>query len=315
MANREAIMSTIARLPFTHSYTRARRPQVLALAPVWFGALALLVAAAGLAGPARADDSEDQLPAYLRDRGTGVPTSMFGTYIRQGELLVYPFAEWYVDSDLEYKPEELGYAGGEDYRGRYTASEQLLFLGYGITHDLAIEMEGAFIGAELERASNDPSATPEEVEETGLGDVEGQIRWRFLRENEHQPMAFTYFETVFPLQKDRHLIGTQDWEFKLGAGVTRGMRSGTWTLRAAGEYSREERKFEAGEYALEYLRRLSPMWRVVGVIEGNQLDEVELITEVQCRVQPNVVLKVNTGFGLTQNATGFAPEVGLMFAF
>jgi hypothetical protein len=33
-------------------------------------------------------------PTYLEDRGTGIPTSMFGTYVRRGELLVYPFFEY-----------------------------------------------------------------------------------------------------------------------------------------------------------------------------------------------------------------------------
>lgn len=63
---------------------------------------------------------------HLQDRGAGVATSMFGTYIRQGELIVYPFFEGYVDDNLEYKPEEFGYPGDVDFRGRYRASEGLL---------------------------------------------------------------------------------------------------------------------------------------------------------------------------------------------
>ncbi len=256
-----------------------------------------------------------QLPQHLRDRGTGVATLMFGTYVRKGELLFYPFAEWYADKDLEYKPSELGYGIAEDFRGRYSASEALLFLGYGLTEDVALELEGAVISAELEKSPNDPSAMPSEIEEHGLGDVEAQIRWRFRRETETRPELFTYFETVFPLQKHRKLIGTSAWEYKLGFGMTRGYRWGTMTLRAAGEYSGEERKLEAGEYAIEYLRRLSPKWRVASVIEGNQLDEVALITEVQWHLLPRAFIKLNNGWGITRNATDFAPEVGVMFAF
>jgi hypothetical protein len=240
---------------------------------------------------------------------------MFGTYVRKGELLVYPFAEWYADKDLEYKPSELGYGIAEDFRGRYAASEALLFLGYGLTDDIALELEGAVISAELEKAANDPSAMPSELEEHGLGDVEAQVRWRFRRETETRPELFTYFETVFPLQKHRKLIGTSAWEYKLGFGMTRGYRWGTMTLRAAGEYSGEERKLEAGEYAIEYLRRLSPRWRIASVIEGNQLDEVALITEVQWLLLPRAFIKVNTGWGITRNATDFAPEVGVMLSF
>jgi len=241
--------------------------------------------------------------------------SMFGTYVRQGELLVYPFLELYADRDFEYKPSELGYGSGVDYRGRYTAFEQLLFLGYGVTPDIAIELEGAYISAELAKSPDDPTGVPSEFEESGLGDVEGQIRWRFLHERGSRPEAFTYFETVFPLQKNRYLIGTSDWEWKLGAGMTRGYRWGTITIRLATEYVRDERKFEAGEYAVEYLRRVSPTWSVYAGIEGNQLDEVALITELQWRLMPRAVLKVNNGWGLTTNATDFAPEAGIVFRF
>lgn len=257
----------------------------------------------------------DELPVYLRDRGPGVATSIFGTYVREGGLLVYPFFEWYADSDLEYKPSEVGYGLEEEHRGRYRASEGLLFLGHGLTRNFALELEVAVITAELEKSASDPSAMPSKVEESGLGDVEAQLRWRWLEESEGRPEAFTYFETVFPLQKNRKLIGTRDWEYKLGTGVTRGFPWGTATLRAAVEYTREQRKFDAGEYAIEYLKQVSPAWRVVAPIEGNQLDEIALITGVQWHFYPHAFLKVNNGWGLTTNATDFAPEVGVMLSF
>ncbi len=256
-----------------------------------------------------------ELPVHLRDRGTGVKASQFGTYVRQGELLVYPFFEWYYDSDLEYKPIELGYGVDQDYRGRYRASEGLLWLGYGLTPDLALEFEAAVISARLEKSPQDISTMPAVVKESGLGDVEAQVRWRFRRETQRRPELFTYFETVFPFQKSKRLIGTQNYELKLGVGAIRGGPSGTWTLRAAAEYNAEERKFEPGEYAIEYLKQVSPAWRVLALIEGNQIDEIALITEIQWRFLPRAVLKVNNGLGLTKNATDFAPEVGVMFAF
>ena len=92
---------------------------------------------------------------------------------------------------------------------------------------------------------------PHELKESGLGDVEGQLRWRFRRETERRPEFFTYFETVFPFQKSKRLIGTQSFELKLGVGAMRGGPSGTWTLRLATEYNTGEHKFEPGEYALE----------------------------------------------------------------
>jgi hypothetical protein len=276
------------------------------------GASALLCTLLPLA---LAPGGAQELPYYLRDRGPGMPTSMFGTYVRQGERLLYPFFEWYADRNLEYKPSELGYSGDTDYRGRYRANEGLLWVSYGLGRNWAIELEAAYIGAELQKAADDPSAMPGEVEETGLGDVEGQLRWRFQEETARRPELFTYFETVFPLQRQRRLIGTSAWEHKLGIGLTRGFRWGTMTFRTSVEYSREEGKIDAGEYAIEYLKRLSPSVRVVAAIEGNQLDEVALITELQWHIAPRVFFKFNHGLGLTTNATDFAPEIGVIFSF
>jgi hypothetical protein len=262
--------------------------------------------------------SAQEVPPYLRDRGTGVRTSVLGTYVRQGELLVYPFFEWYADRNLEYKPSELGYGASQvDYRGRFRASEGILFFGYGVSSDLALEFEAAVISAELRTSPADTSTgRPPRVRESGLGDVEGQIRWRFQRETATRPEFFTYFGAVLPLQKTKHIIGTQDWEFFYGLGLVRGFRWGTLTVRAAGEYARAASpKFDAGEYAVEFLRRLSPAWRVVAAIEGNQVDEVSLLTEVQWHVAPNAMLKLNNGWGFTTNATDFAPEIGFLLSF
>jgi len=241
--------------------------------------------------------------------------SMLGTYVRDGELLIYPFFEWYTDHNLEYKPSELGYGLNNDYRGRFRASEGILFFAYGISPDLAVEFESAVITAELRKSASDTATVPQRVRESGLGDVEGQIRWRVQRENEHRPEIYTFFETVFPLQRTRHIIGTQDWEFSAGFGLTRGFSWGTMTLRASAEYAREARQIDAGEYAIEYMRQFSPAWRVITAIEGSQVDEISLLTELQWRFARNAILKMNSGLGLTPNATDFAPELGIMFNF
>jgi hypothetical protein len=60
---------------------------------------------------------------------------------------------------------------------------------------------------------------------------------------------------------------------------------------------------------------VAPKWRMASLIEGNQLDEVALITEVQWHLPPRTFIKLNNGWGLTKNATDFAPEVGIMFSF
>jgi hypothetical protein len=247
-------------------------------------------------------------------RGEGQPVSMFGTYIAKGELLVYPFFEYYRDRDAEYSPNEFGLMADIDYRGRYRASEGLLFVAYGLSERLALELEAAVISARLEKDPTDTTNMPAVIEDSGLGDVEGQIRWRWNRAPRGGAEVFSYLETVFPLQRKRQLIGTQDWEFKLGSGIVRDYRWGTMTFRAAVEYDGEEGTAALGEYALEYLRRLTRTVRIFGAVEGSE-DEVEGITEVQVALGRNAVLKLNNAFGLTSKATDWAPEIGVLFRF
>lgn len=90
-------------------------------------------------------------------------------------------------------------------------------------------------------------------------------------------------------------------------------RFGTFTFRMAAEYSVEESSLASGEYAVEYLKRLSSSWRLYLGVDGTQ-DEVELINEVQWQFNDRVFLKINNGFGLTSKATDWAPEVGVMFS-
>jgi hypothetical protein len=259
---------------------------------------------------ARAQERIDR----LRDRGTGIPSSMFGTYIDRGELLVYPFFEYYRDRNIEYAPEEFGSVGSTDFRGKYRASEGLIFLGYGASDRLAVELEAAVISARLIKSPLDLSSMPDTIEESGLGDVEGQLRWRWNRETERRPELFSFFEVVLPLQKNKHLIGTQYWELKLGSGIVRGFGWGTMTFRAAVEYDGEENGIGPGEYALEYLKRVSPGLRLYTGVEGTE-DEIEWIGEVQWFLRPNVMLKLNHAVGITSKATDWAPEIGIMFSF
>jgi hypothetical protein len=281
----------------------------------WVPALAFLLGTAAVSRAGiRAPLDTDGLPSYLRDRGTGVPTSMFGTYIQKGQVLVYPFFEYYQDSDAEYAPNELGQTLDQDFRGEYNASEYLIFLSYGFTDRLAVEFEAAYIDAELETAREDTTGLADEITESGLGDVEGQVRYRFREETTGGPEVFSYFETVFPTADEGSLIGTTDWEFKLGFGAVRGYAFGTMTARAAVEYDKSEDKFGLGEAAIEYLRRLSASWRVLGGFEGNE-DEVEAIVEAQWHFAKFACLKMNSAFGVTSKATDWAPEVGVMFNF
>jgi hypothetical protein len=260
----------------------------------------------------RADDAA--APAFLADRGTGIPTSQFGTYVRGRELLVYTFYEYTLNSDEEYKPSELGVAGDEDFRAKRTDHEGLLFLSYGITPDVEIELESAlYTTAFQKKAGNDPSTLPARSKESGLGDTEGQLRWRWCKETAGRPELFGYFEAVLPLQKHRRLIGTSDWEFAQGLGAIKGTSWGTWTARAAASYPRAERKLELGELAIEYLKQTSRRWTWFLAIEGEQ-DEWALIAAAQLHLRRDLFIKLNNGFGITGKAPDLAPEVGVVFS-
>lgn len=251
---------------------------------------------------------------YLDDRGTGIPTSMFGTYIRKGELILYPFYEHYRGNNYEYKPEELGVPGDQDFRGRYRADESIFYLGYGIGDHVAVEFEAAVLRAWLDKAPTDSSRLPARLEESGLGDVEGQVRWRWRRETAERPEVFSYAEIVTP-NRDKVLIGTPGWEYKFGTGVIRGYAWGTLTARAAVEFATASSSpVDIGEYAIEYLKRLSPRWRVYMSVEGTQ-DETSFIGEAQWHLNEHVFVRLNTGVGLTPKALDWTPELGVVFAW
>jgi len=258
--------------------------------------------------------SQSDLPYYLQDRGTGIPTSMFGTYISEGQTIVYPFFEYYSNKDAEYKPAELGYGDKTDYRAKYEAKEALIYVSHAFSDMVAAEFEVSAITATQHKASDDTSAMPDKLEESGLGDVEGQIRWRYNKEDENTPEYFSYFETVLPLQKNKKIIGTQDWEFSLGVGALKGFTWGTLMVRASMEYIKEDKKTELGEMAIEYLKRVSPLFRYNLTIEGSQ-DEWDFIVDLQYHFRENAFVRVNSGFGLTDKSNDFTPEIGVVFYF
>jgi hypothetical protein len=287
------------------------------------------------ASPAWAEEgAQPHFPAYMGDRGTGVTTSLFGTYVRKGEWLIYPFYEYEKFSVSEYTAKELGFtplAGDKDsegkekdHRGKEEVQEALLFFAYGITEDIAVEFETAFY--ETKTLTMDPNdttsgfkgnvpgrtTTDQQFKESGFGATQAELRWRFARETETTWEKFVAFEVEFPLQKNKKLIGAQDWEIVTAFGWVKGFPWGTITPRFSIEYDGEE--IGVCECALEYLKRVSDSWRVVTTLEGD-LDELSLIGELQYFISPHALLKLNTGLGLTETAPDFAPEVGVVFTF
>jgi hypothetical protein len=273
--------------------------------------LSAWVVAVGGALPAE----EPQPPAYLTDRGEGIPTSLFGTYVGRHELIVYPFYEYTKTTAFEYKPSELGFVGDTDFLGKTAEHEVLVYLGYGFTDRFAVELEMAlYAKTSFDKAADDPSGVPARLEESGFGDLDMQLRWRWSAESASRPEMYSFFELTPPLQKNKRLIGTQDWEASLGFGVVRGFRWGTITGRAAIAWDGADSKIDLGEYAFEYLKRVSPHWRIVATLEG-ETDAVSLIGEAQWAFSRIAVLKLNCGFGLTEKAPDLAPEVGVLFRF
>lgn len=283
----------------------------LPLGAITGGALALTF----LLGDAVVTRASEDLPVYLRDRGTGVPTSLVGTYVRGGEFLVYPFYEYTVNKDQEYKPAELGYGVEHDYTAKRTDHEALLFLAYGITRDIGIELESALWTTSTQRrAVADTSAMPSSLTESGFGDTQAEVRWRWVTETPSRPELFTYFEAVFPFQNDRVLIGTQEWELVPGIGLIKGFAWGTLTGRISASYLPGDGTFELGELDAEYLKRTSEKWRWALSVEGEQ-DEWAAIPEIQWHFRPDAFAKLNDGIGLTAKAPDQAPEVGVVFSF
>jgi hypothetical protein len=273
-----------------------------------------LLAPAAHAAPADEALAEESLPPHLRDRGPGLPTSQFGVYVRRGELLVYPAFEYYKDKDFEYDPFEFGFESATEFKGRYRASEEVLFLAYGLSDRFALEFEGDLIQASLEKADEDLSGMPAERKESGLGDVRTRLTWRWKEESGRRPELFSYTEVFFPHDKKKPLVGTADWVFHGGIGAIRGFRWGTLTLR--GGLLFEEASASAtdwGEVALEYLKRVSPRATLFSSLLVREGDEISLITELQWHLSRNVVLRLNNGLGLTSHGNDWEPEVGILF--
>ncbi|MCA9730096.1 MAG: hypothetical protein KC729_20600 [Candidatus Eisenbacteria bacterium] len=281
-----------------------------------YGAIAGVVATMTIV--CSAFSAPEDLPDHLRDRGHGVPASIFGTYLAPGELAIYPYAAYFRDHDLEYNPHKLGYDENREHRGRYRASAMQLWIGYGVSSRLAVEVETALIDATLDKASDDHSQLPDRLHQSGFTDLEGQVRLRVLEEAMHRPELFAFAEITAPSQRRKRLIGDREWDLKPGLGVARGFSWGTFTVKSSVEYTRDDSSLNIGETTLEYLRRLTPSIRLFAGIEGGEggaPDEWELDTGIQVRASRSIFVKVDNAVALSSKAMDWAPSAGLMFRF
>ena len=280
------------------------------------------LAATALASEDKDDESKDDdsvagsLPDYLQDRGTGVPTSMASTYVRDDELLVFLDFQYNRDNEFEYDPNEFGFASPGEFKGHYWDSNAVVLVAYGFEEDLALELEAAASKASLQKADNDISNMPNELKESGLGDVKARLDWRILRESESRPEVFSYIGVLVPHDTSKFLVGTPDWVGNAGAGVVRGFSWGTMTFRMGVEYDfGSASEIDWGEVAVEYLKRLSPAMTVYGAVEVLEGDEFSLVGELQWHLSPNIILKLNSGVGLTSHGMDWSPKIGVIFSF
>jgi len=258
----------------------------------------------------------DSLPNHLRDRGTGQPTSLFGTYIERGQLILFPFFAFTRDGNMEYQPSALGYGSDQDFRGRYHSTQAQLFVAYGFTDWFAIEIESSRIRARLDKSPDDTSAVPSRIDETGLADIEAQMRFRLARERGRRPEIFASLEMIPAQQRSKVLIGDAQWNFKSSVGVIRGFRFGTMTFKTSVEYNRGDKHWDLGETSLEYLRQLNTGTRLFLAIEGGEggaPDDYGLVAGIQWRLTPGVFLKFDNAVGLMSKATDWETQIGLLW--
>ena len=289
---------------------------------IGFACAMTLSVAATVAADDRDDEDEDDsvplqsLPHYLQDRGGGVPTSLASTYVRDGELLTSLEFQYNRDNEFEYDPNEFGFSAPAESKGTYWDSSADVLVAYGLSDDLVLELEAAAMRASLQKADDDLSGMPNELKESGLGDFGTRLDWRLLRETEHRPEVFTYIGALIPHDSSHHLIGTPDWVGNAGAGVVRGFDWGTMTFRMGVEYDfGSASEIDWGEVAIEYLKRLSPTMTVYGAVEVFEGDEYSLVGELQWHLSPAIVLKLNSGVGLTAHGMDFSPRIGVLFNF
>ena len=256
-----------------------------------------------------------ELPASLHDRGRGVRTSEFQTYIERGQFFLLPSVSYVRDHNLEYSPLDWGYGTQVDLRGTFHSSQAGLFLAYGVTDWLAVELEGSYLSAHFERSPSDTTATPSTINNSGVADFAGQVRVRFAQERGWRPEIWGALEVIPRAQRRQILIGDKLTDVKGEIGLTRGYRFGTMTLRTTIEYNHGDHHWDLGETSIEYLRRLSPAWRIMLAIEGGEggaPDEFVFVTAAQWRVARSAYIKFANGYGFMSKSTDWEPQLGVL---
>lgn len=203
-----------------------------------------------------------------------------------------------------------------DFRGRFRGTSSQLFVGYGVSDRIGVELEAAYVTARLEKSPADTFATPAVTRQSGITDLEAQVRARLLQETAGRPELFGFVELVARSQRGKTLIGEPDWDAKPGIGLVRGFGFGTVTVRIAAEWNYAEHKPDLGEFAVEYLKRVAPAGHLYLAFEGGEggaLDEWDFISGLRWRIARAVDLKLDNALGISSKATDWALQGGVMF--
>jgi hypothetical protein len=247
----------------------------------------------------------------------GVRSSLFETYVRPGQLLIYPHGAYSTDHNLDYTPADLDYGADTNaLQGRFHSTEAQVFVAYGVTEWLALEAEGSQISATFHRSARDTSAVPTRIHESGLSDWAVQARMRVARQRGAWPQVFAAFELTPPMHKTTRLIGDRQWNLKGEVGLARDYGWGTLSARTVIEWNRGDHHWDLGETSLEYLRQVSSAGRLLFAIEGGEggaLDEWTFVSAGRWRVARGVDIKFANAFGLQSKSTDWETQLGLMF--
>ena len=264
-------------------------------------------------------EAPGNIPDFLRDRGPGVPTSLFDIYVARHELDVVPFFAYLDNQGFQYSPDELGVPGEETYRAKVRTEQGVLFLAYGVSDSVSVGLTVAAGGATFHKSSADPTAVPATIDESGLSELRPEVTWRFLTETERRPELFAFMTVGLPHSKDKYLVGLDGWLLKPGLGVAKGFSWGTLVARFGFEYDTSSASpLDFGAWMVEAQRRFSPKWWASAGFEGvtggpYNLDEVYLTGEVVWEPKPGFGVRLRPQLGLTRYTKGWGIEVGFVF--
>ena len=87
------------------------------------------------------------------------------------------------------------------------------------------------------------------------------------------------------------------------------------TFRTTIEYNHDDQSWELGETSLEYLRQLSPSWRILLGIEGGEggaPDDYSFVAAGHWRVARGIDLKLANWVGLQSKSTDWEVQFGVL---